>query len=103
MNYLERLQACVTPSDLSKLHLETAYEFAKLSDDYEKYLPTIIHKKRALMEEHKTVAKAEQHYELSDEGQWEHACRIRLKAYEKVLSGIKQRLATLDSEAKNQW
>ncbi|GAC1413832.1 MAG: hypothetical protein NVSMB66_6430 [Candidatus Doudnabacteria bacterium] len=102
--FIERVkQASNNPVELSRLHLELAYEYARLSQDYEEYLPAINQTKRNLMVEHKTVSKAEQAFDLSTEGEKEKAIRIRLKSMEKLLSGLKRRVETYENEARNQF
>ena len=102
--YLDQLnQIKDNPSELSKLSLELAYQYASESEKYITFIEDITKKKRSLLLEHPTAAKAEQVYELSDEGVWEKKMRIRLKSYEKLMSSIKRRLQDLEAESRNQF
>lgn len=91
------------PVQLSNLHLELASDYAFVSLDWEDLVPRIIAVKSALMKTHDSVAKADQAYDLTDEGKAEQVIKIRLKALEKLLSGVKRRIETFEREAQNQF
>lgn len=104
MSFTTRLEeAKENPSLLSTLHLDITTEYARISDEYESKLPLIALKKKELLQEHKSVTRAEAEYWLTDTGVWEQSLKIRLKGYEKMMAGIRSRLNQLDLEAKNQW
>ena len=98
--YLDRLKTIQNqPVKLAELHLELATKYGDLAQQYDDFIVEITNVKRTLMAEHKTVAKAEQVYELTKEGIWEKRIRIQMKSLEKLLSAIKRRLETYDREA----
>ena len=96
-------QAREKPEMLSNLHLELAAHFGEVSWEYEKMIPKIMVVRRVLLDEHKTAAKTDKEYEISEQGQFEKKTKIRLKSLEKLLSAVKMRIEVLNQEAQNNY
>jgi hypothetical protein len=91
------------PGKLSEMHFLLANEYASKSQELENLIEPSTELLRSLMIENKTVAKAQQLFELSNLGVREKKIKIQLKSLEKLLSAVKRRLETLSEESRNQY
>ncbi len=91
------------PGKLSEYHLLITHHFATKSQELENLIEESVVSKRALLMEHKSVAKADRLFELSEIGVRERKLKVHLKSLSKILSSVRGRMATLSEESRNMY
>ena len=89
---------------LEDIYYKVCQDYALLSDCMPKYIKKSQDKKKQLkQQELKTMAEFNREYELGAEFLWIKSTKYQMKAYERLLSGLKMRIESLKAGMKGQY
>jgi hypothetical protein len=90
--------------ELEDLYYKVAHDYGMISDEIIKSISQTQSKKRELKgKEFKSMAEFEREYELSEEYLILKSCKYQLRAYERVMSGLKVRIESLKAGEKGHY
>lgn len=90
--------------ELEDLYYKVAHDYGMLSVEMiNSICETQAKKKELKTKEFKSMAEFEREYELSDEFIILKSCKYQLRAYERVMSGLKVRIESLKAGEKGQY
>lgn len=91
-------------TELEDLYYKVAHDYGMISDEMIKSMRENQSRKKVLKEkEFKSMAEFEREYELSEEYLILKSCKYQLRAYERILSGLKVRIESLKAQEKGQY
>jgi len=89
---------------LEDLYYKTAHDYGMISVEMIDSIRDVQGKKKELKDkEFKSMAEFDREFELSEEYLILKSCKYQLRAYERVLSGLKVRIESLKAQTKGQY
>jgi len=91
-------------AELEDLYYKVAHDYGMLSDEMIKSIQETQSKKKGLKQkEFKSMAEFEREFELSEEYLILKSCKYQLKAYERIMSGLKVRIESLKAQINGNY
>lgn len=93
----------VTPGQLTAALMFLSADYARKTDEFKAVLAVKATRWQQLRDVKESDKQADKAWDATAEGRLETSLRLDLKATEKLMSAIKTRLRTMETEARNQY